>query len=123
MGAWGVLGLLALLLAASFLFWIFVAYAALRSFRLGVCGVCGSVVTVWALNLAFNLLPGWVTLLLLGESVVGGATLLRDALLMPKREAMTPARFSAVTQVTWFAFILGGTLALGALGLVLAWRP
>lgn len=116
-----VLGWTLAALAASFLFWIFVAYAALRGVKWGVCSVCGAVVTVWSANLVFGFLPGWVTVLLIGQSVVGGATLLRDVLLVPRAPTMTPRRYQTLAQLTWFGLILGGTFALGLVALVWGW--
>lgn len=117
-----ILGLLAAALTLSFVFWIFVAYGSARFLRLGVCSVCGAVVTIWAANLLFGFLPGWVTLLLIGQSVVGGAALLRDATLLATLPATMPnASRQVLSQLTWFAFILGGTATLGFVGLVLDW--
>ena len=115
--------LLSLAILASFAFWIFVAYGALRVFRVGMCSVCGAVVTVWSLNLAFSFMPGWVTLLLMGQSVVGGATLLRDLTFQSRHRSMDRQRFFALSQLVWFGFILAGTFVLGLAGLVLAWEP
>lgn len=118
------LGTLALALSLSFFFWIFVAYGLTRFLRLGVCSVCGAVVTVWVANLVFAFLPGWVTVLLMGQSVVGGASLFRDELLSRALPADTPnPRRILLAQLTWFAFILGGTAVLGTLALLFAWEP
>jgi hypothetical protein len=111
---------LGLALIVSFLLWIFVAYGTTRFFKFAVCSVCGSVVSIWGLNLVFHFLPAWIGLLLMGESVVGGATLFRNKLLVPRIARMSRTRYAALAQVTWFGFILGGSLVLGTAGLLLA---
>jgi hypothetical protein len=109
-------------LLLSFAFWILAGYGLLRFVRFGVCSVCGAVVSVWALNLLLGFLPGWVTLLLLGQSVVGGSSLARDLLFVGRilRAPDDESRrvLMARSQMAWFAFILAGTFALGLLGLV-----
>lgn len=116
------IGLVAIVLTLSFAFWIFVAYGAMRFVKFGMCSVCGSVVSVWVLNLFFHFLPGWVTLLLLGQSVVGGASLFRDMILIPhaQRTNMPLARYGTIAQLLWFGLILGGTFTLGMVGLTMA---
>lgn len=113
-----VLVLLTASLVLSFLFWIFAAYGSSKMTRYGVCSVCGAVATIWGLNLVFQFLPGWVTLLLMGQSVTGGSAMLRDATMAPWRPKMDLREYTAVAQVVRFGFILAGTLGLGLLGLV-----
>jgi hypothetical protein len=119
-------GLLLGVLSLSFLFWILVASSALRFVRVGLCSVCGAVTTVWASNLLFHYLPDWMGLLLMGQSVVGGATLGRDLLFARRMQGVPPGERRALVvraQLVWFAFILLCTVALGTLWLRLGQRP
>ncbi|MEA3203594.1 MAG: hypothetical protein QOI63_1269 [Thermoplasmata archaeon] len=118
-------GLLAAL-SLSFLFWILVAYSALRFVRFGLCSVCGAVVSVWAANLVFHFLPDWMGLLLMGQSVVGGATLGRDFLFAERILALAPhdrRPLVAQAQLVWFGLILVGTVGLGTFWLRFGQRP
>lgn len=108
-------------LSISFLAWILAGTGLVHFMRFGVCSVCGAVVSVWALNLGFGFLPGWVTLLLLGQSAVGGSALARDVLFADRLAKASPGQrrvLAARAQMAWFGLLLAATAGLGALGLL-----
>lgn len=110
--ALGGVTLLDAVLLASFVFWIFGMYAAWRLFRVKFCQVCVAVSSVWILNLAFPVLPLWATVLLMGQSVAGAAGLGRDRVSARFRFDERPDRERRLLkQLTYFALVLGGTLA------------
>lgn len=107
------LGLLKLdaILFAAFVLAIFGLFWTHKLFGFSFCQVCTAVSSVWILNILVRVLPTWVTIFLMGQSVAGGAALVRDRL---------SARFHAndrpdterrlIKQLSYFGAILVGTL-------------
>ena len=120
MTVWGSsleLTLLVGVLVASFLFWLTAVYLAHRVTGFFFCQVCLAISSVWISNLFLNVLPPWVTVFLMGQSVTGGAMLARDTISNHLKWNLLPGVPRQLRkQATFFGFILG--LTLGAIALV-----
>jgi hypothetical protein len=115
-------GVLDAVLVASFVLWVVVMFVAYRVAKVFFCQVCVAVASVWSLNLVFHVLPTWVTVFLMGQSVTGASAMLRDE--ASERfhwHALPDGERQRRKQLAYFAGIF--TLTLGAVVLLALAEP
>lgn len=114
------LALLDATLLAAFVLSVLAMLVSWRLFGLTFCQVCVAVSSVWVANLLFGFAPPWVTVLLMGQSVAGGAGMARDRVARRlEGGTRTDAQRRLVKQLAYFGAILAGTA--GAM-LLAGWR-